>query len=398
MKIRISLFSFFAAMEKTDFTSKTPGRVMTTPHGYVAYIPNPLPPRLNWPTSLLSTLSKADRKLAYLAEIGNAFPVPQLVVRPFIRKEAVISSQIEGTHTSFEELLSYEAGQRHPQRDLEDAKEVQNYVRAVDYGLNRMADLPLSNRLIREIHARLMEGVRGKYLTPGEFRRSQNWIGRPGVSLQNARYVPPPVPEMYEALNDLERFIHWDPDLPPLVRIGLIHYQFEAIHPFLDGNGRIGRLLISLLLVALDLLPLPLLNLSDYFDNHRQEYYDRLMNVTQKGAWVAWMDFFLIGVSLQAEDTAIRIARLSTLREVYQQRFAAERTRQKLADLVDYLIGTPITSIRQVQENLKIGSYTTVQRQIEILESMGIVREITGQHRNRLYQADEIIRILNSAP
>lgn len=385
-------------MKTTDFTIKTPGRVMKTTMGYVAYIPNPLPPRLHWNNTLLSSLSRADRELTHLAEAGRTFPVPQLIIRPFIRREAVLSSQIEGTHTSFEGLLRYEAGKKPTRSEFEDAKEVQNYVRALDYGLERMAELPLSNRLIREIHAKLMKGVRGGHMTPGEFRRSQNWIGRPGATLQNARYVPPPVQKMQNALNDLERFIHRESTLPELVRIGLIHYQFEAIHPFLDGNGRIGRLLISLLLVAWALLPLPLLNLSDYFEANRQAYYDLLLDVTQKGDWEAWLSFFLDGIAEQSFATASRIRQLDTLRTTYQRRFADQRTRQKLADLVDYLIGTPITSIQQAQDSLNMGSYTTVQRQMEILESMRIVREITGYQRNRLYQADEILRILNGEP
>ena len=381
-------------MKKSDFTSKSPGQIIWIPSGYLAYLPNPLPPELIWSDLLLSALSKADTKLAALEQVGKSIPVSRLAVRPFIRKEAVVSSQIEGTHTSFEGLLSYEAGQRRTDSDLADAQEVQNYVRALDYGLERLAALPLSARLIREIHARLMEGVRGEYMTPGEFRRSQNWIGRPGATLETARYVPPPVPEMKIALGKLENFIHQDQSLPPLVRIGLIHYQFEAIHPFLDGNGRIGRLLISLLLVNWRLLSIPLLNLSAFLEANRQAYYDNLMAVTQKGAWEAWLIYFLSGIAQQAEDTTLRIQRLADLRTAYQHRFAGERTRQKLADLVDYLISTPITTIQQAQESLNSGSYTTIQRQIEKLEVLGIVREITGYQRNRLYQADEILQIL----
>lgn len=381
-------------MKPTDFTSKSPGQVFKTAKGYHAYLPNPLPPEPTWTNSLLAALSRADTKLAALNEVGKAFPVPELVARPFIRKEAVISSQIEGTRTSFEGLLSYEAGQSRSNQDQTDAHEVQNYVRALDFGLKRLGSLPVSNRLIREIHALLMDGVRGEFMTPGEFRRSQNWIGRPGATLETARYVPPPVAEMKIAIGELESFIHQKSNLPLLIRIGLIHYQFEAIHPFLDGNGRVGRLLVSLLLVHWELLSLPLLNLSDYLEENRQLYYDKLLDVTQKGAWEAWLAFFLNGIAIQAEVSVRRIHRLAKLRETYQHRFAAERTRQKLADLVDYLIGTPITSIMQAQESLKMGSYTTIQRQIEKLVAFGIIREITGYQRNKLYQADEVLQIL----
>ena len=362
-------------MKTSDFTPETPGRLIQAPTGYTAYLPNPLPPALDWSNRLLSALSQAESRLAALEEVSKAFPVPLQVARPFIRKEAVLSSQIEGTRTSFEGLLSYEAGQRRPSGDPGDAREVQNYVQALDYGLERLNTLPLSTRLIREIHERLMEGVRGEWMTPGEFRRTQNWVGKPGATLETARYVPPPVPEMKLALVELENFIHRGSDLPDLVRIGLIHYQFEAIHPFLDGNGRVGRLLISLLLVAWGKLSLPLLNLSDYLEAHRQEYYDRLLDVTQKGAWEAWLAFILTGIAHQAEDTTHRIRRLADLRHTYQRQFAAERTRQKLAELVDYLIGTPITTIQQAQESLKMGSYTTIQRRIEKLAALGIVRD-----------------------
>lgn len=381
-------------MEPSDFTPQSPGRFIQTPTGYTAYLPNPLPPALDWSNKLLSALSRAESRLAALEEIGKAFPAPLMVARAFIRKEAVLSSQIEGTHTSFEGLLAYEAGQRRHPDDLFDVREVHNYVNAMDYGLNQRHALPLSTRLIREMHARLMEGIRGEWMTPGDFRSTQNWVGKPGATLETARYVPPPVPEMKLALVELENFIHRSSDLPDLVRIGLIHYQFEAIHPFLDGNGRLGRLLISLLLVSWGKLSLPLLNLSDYLEAHRHEYYDRLLDVTQKGAWEAWLAFILTGIAHQAEDTSQRIRHLEDLRHTYQQQFARERTRHKLAEMVDYLIGTPITTIQQAQESLNLGSYTTIQRQIEKLVGLGIVREITGQHRNRLYQAEEILKIL----
>ena len=201
------------------------------------------------------------------------------------------SSRIEGTRTSLQELLTYEARQL-PLFENPDAHEVHNYVKALDFGLERAGSLPISQRLIRELHACLMEGVRGEYATPGEFRRSQNWIGGPGATIETASYVPPPVEEMHVCLNDLEKYIHSPSDLPPLIRIGLIYYQFEAIHPFLDGNGRVGRLLVSLLLSAWGLLPQPLLYLSAFFEIHRQEYYDQLLSVSQKGTWEAWLRFF----------------------------------------------------------------------------------------------------------
>lgn len=381
-------------MKASEFTAKASGKVIKTLRGYRAFVPDPLPPNVAWSNRLLAELSKADRSLAKLAEVGNSFPVPQALMRPFVRKEAVLSSRIEGTRTSFEELLSYEAGQLKMFEDTSDAKEVHNYVKAMDYGLERLAELPISMRLIREIHGILMQGVRGEQLGPGEVRRTQNWIGPPGATLETARFVPPPVEEMHDCLKDLERFIHEESELPPLVRVGLIHYQFEAIHPFLDGNGRMGRLLVTFLLVSWNLLARPLLYLSNYFEANRQEYYDRLLAVSQQGEWEAWLTFFLEGVRSQADDAVRGIVRLQDLRSTYSKRFANERSRAKLQQMVDYLISTPITSITQAQEATGLGSFTTVQRHIEKLEALGIVQEVTGQGRNRVYRADEILRAL----
>lgn len=381
-------------MKRIDFSNQAPGKVIRTLHGYAAFIPDPLPPETEWSTKLLSALSQADRSLARLAEVGNTFPVPHVVVRPFIRKEAVLSSQIEGTRTTFQELLSFEAGQLSFFRDMEDTREVHNYVRALNYGLERLETFPMSVRLIREIHAILMQGVRGEHMTPGEVRRSQNWIGKPGATLEKARYVPPPPDEMHNCLSELERFIHADSELPPLLRIGMIHYQFEAIHPFLDGNGRIGRLLVTFLLVAWDLISQPLLYLSNFIEINRQEYYDRLLAVSQKGEWEAWLLFFLEGVHSQADDASRRISRLKDLRSAYREKFTNDRSRESLGILVDYLIGSPITSITQAQETLNIGSFNRIQRNIEKLEALGIVREVTGNKRNRIYHAEEILKVL----
>jgi len=381
-------------MKKSDFSNQVPGQVIKTLNGYLAFVPAPLPPDMKWSDELLSALSKADRSLVRLAEVGNSFPVPHVVVRPFIRKEAVFSSLIEGTRTSFQQLLSYEAGQMSLFGDMEDTKEVHNYVRALDYGLERLETLPLSIRLIREIHAILMKGVRGESMTPGKVRRSQNWIGRLGETLKQARYVPPPPNEMHNCLSDLEGFIHADSELPPLLRIGMIHYQFESIHPFLDGNGRVGRLMVTFLLVAWELLSQPLLCLSNFIETNRQEYYDRLLAVSQKGDWEAWLLFFLDGVHSQADDAIKRIVSLEKLRNTYSEQFAQDRSRSKLEVLVDYLISSPITSITQAQKSLNIGSFNAIKRNIDKLEALGIVHEVTGNKRNRLYYADEILKIL----
>lgn len=381
-------------MKRTDFSNNAPGNILQTMQGYLAFVPSALPPDIIWSTPLMAALSRADRSLGRLSEIGSIFPAPHIVVRPFIRKEAVFSSQIEGTRTSFEDLLSYEIGQPRLLTEMADTREVHNYVRALDYGLKRLAELPVSARLIREIHGILMDGVHGELMAPGELRRSQNWIGRPGATLENARFVPPPVDEMKKCLSDLEKFIHTDSDIPPLIRIGLIHYQFEAIHPFLDGNGRVGRLLVTFLLVFWDLLPQPLLYLSNFIEVNRQEYYDRLLRVSLRGEWEAWLRFFLDGVHSQAKDAADRITLLQELRSEYQEQIAGDRSRRNIEQMIDYLISTPITSISQAQQLLDLGSYTTIQRYIKRLESLGIVREISGRQRDRVYRADRIFEIL----
>jgi Fic family protein len=250
-------------MDLQAFQDTKAGKVMRVPgQDYWAYYPAPLPPRLAWTTELIITLSKADSALGELKGLGHNLANPHLLIAPFIRHEAVLSSRIEGTQASLSDLYAYEAVQLSMFSHPTDVEEVHNYVRALQYGLERLKTLPLSLRLIRELHAHLMEGVRGEHQTPGEFRRSQNWIGPPGCLLDDATFVPPPPEETHAALRDLEAYLHAKPTLPPLIRLGLIHYQFEAIHPFLDGNGRVGRLLIVLLLCAWELLPQPLLYLS----------------------------------------------------------------------------------------------------------------------------------------
>lgn len=381
-------------MKKTDFSQNAPGRVIKTIQGYYAYIPNPIPPEIDWTPSLINHLTQAERGIARLEEVGQSFPVPHVLVRPFVRKEAVLSSQIEGTQTDFKSLLRYEAQQLTFLEDKQDAQEVQNYVKALDYGMERIQTLPMSVRLIKELHAILMKGVRGELSTPGEIRRSQNWIGRPGATLENARYVPPPVDEMKDCLSALEKFIHEDSNLPALISIGLIHYQFEAIHPFLDGNGRIGRLIVPLLLTTWHVLTQPLLNLSIFIERNKTEYYDRLLAVSLKGQWEEWLSFFLNGVHEQAQNAVLKINALQSLRVNYQERFSDDRNREKLVEVVNYFIGTPISSIPQAKVNTNLGSFSMIQRYFDKLVHYGVLEETTGGRRNRIYQATEILRIL----
>ena len=266
------------------------GRLVRGTGGYQAYVPAALPPAIAWGETIAFSLSAADRSIGRLAGEGRHLPNPHLLIRPFIRKEAVLSSRIEGTQTSLGELLAVEAGAA-VERSPADLHEVGNYVVALEYGLRRLNSLPLSLRLVGELHERLMRGVRGDISTPGEFRRSQNWIGRPGSTLEDATYVPPPPAELMPCLAAWERYLH-DESMPPLVHAALIHAQFEAIHPFLDGNGRVGRLLITLLMVQRNVLPSPLLYLSAYFERTRQDYYARLLGITERGEWEEWAGLF----------------------------------------------------------------------------------------------------------
>ena len=383
-------------MDPNDFSSTAPGRLLRTPKGYWAFIPDPLPPTIHWSTSLISSLGEAERNLGRLASLADTLPSPHIQVRPFIRREAVLSSQIEGTRASLADLYHFESSQASFFEDTLDVREVHNYVRALDYGLERLKNLPVSLRLIRELHAILMEGVRGETLTPGEFRRSQNWIGPPGSTIDSATIVPPPIDEMYPALDRLEKFIHTPSDIPQLVRLGLVHYQFEAIHPFLDGNGRLGRLLAVLLLIEWGMISQPLLYLSAFFEAHRLDYYDRLLAVSRGGEWENWLLFFLKGVSSQSVDAILRIERLGKLRDAYRERLRRERAAERLLQTLNVLFERPILNIRQLEAALNV-PYRTAQRYVERLEALGILREVTGQARNRLYRADEIIHMLESA-
>ncbi len=378
-------------MQPENFRNEaTPGRVIRHPNGYWTYIPNSLPPTITWSGKLISALSAADRALGELAGLGQALPNPHLLIQPLIHREAVLSSRIEGTRASLVDLYAYEAVQLTLFEFPEDVKEVRNYVRALQYGLERLSSLPVSLRLMRELHAYLLEGVRGEQWTPGEFRRSQNWIGSPGSTIETAAYVPPPVNEMQQALGDLEKFIHQPDDLTPLIRLALIHYQFEAIHPFLDGNGRIGRLLNSLLLYDWDLLPQPVLYLSAYFEANRQAYYDHLLSISQTGSWQEWFIYFLSGVQIQAQDTIGRVQRLQALRDGYRERFQRTRASARLLQVIDWLFAQPVFTIPQLRDTLGV-NYPTAQRYVTQLEKAGIVQEITGQSRNRVYRAEEIV-------
>ena len=373
-------------------TRRPHGRTIRCLGGYHAFVPAPLPPKIEWSADIAAALSGADQAIGRLAGEGWRFRNPNLLVRPFVRREAVLSSRIEGTQTTLAELLASGAGAT-PGAMPADLREVRNYVKALEYGLERLKTLPLSLRLIREIHERLMLDVRGGVATPGEFRRSQNWIGPPGCTLRDATYVPPPADELMECLGELERFLH-DSTLPPLVHAALAHAQFEAIHPFLDGNGRVGRLLITLLLVERNVLPSPLLYLSAYFEATRQEYYAHLLAITQSGAWEDWLIYFLRGVSTQSEDAVARIRRVVDLFDRSREKLAAMRS-ARLERALELFVENPFRTVSGLAEKLGV-AYTTARRAIHRLEEAGVVSLVADAKRNRVYCARGVLDALRS--
>jgi len=377
-------------MDYSAFVNSPTGRLVTTQDGHYAFAPSIPSQALLWDDALVSALSRADIALGTLAGLGENLPNPHLLVHPFIRREAVLSSRIEGTLSSLSDLLAYEARGTGPQ---EDSREVSNYVRALEHGLARLSELPTSLRLIRELHGILMDGVRGGGARPGEFRDVQNWIGSPGSSIEEAVYVPPPVSQMLTCLEEFERFIHRASGLPSLVHVAMGHWFFEAIHPFVDGNGRLGRLLITLRLCERGILTRPLLYLSAFFEANRPEYYDLLLGVGQRGEWREWLLYFLRGVATQSDDAVGRSRMLLGIHRDYVRRAADERFPPSSTRLVELVFMRPVLNIKMAKEYLGV-SYPAASKSITVLERAGMLVEISGGQRNRLYRAPEIMTVL----
>ena len=353
--------------------------------GYRTFVPAPLPPAppVQFDADMVALLSRADQALGRLDGLAQTLPNPDLFVAMYVRREAVLSSQIEGTQSTLEDVLTFELdvkGREFPK----DVKEVVNYVRAMNYGLDRLRALPLSLRLIREIHAELLRGVRGGHRQPGEFRTSQNWIGPANVPLREATFVPPPVHEMHQALDDFERFLHQETDLPVLIPCGLAHAQFETIHPFLDGNGRVGRLLITFLLVHRGVLHRPLLYLSHYLKRHRSEYYDRLMAIRDDGDWEGWLKFFLRGIAETAEEASTTARNIVNLRERHSALLQERGVHMNGLRLLDLLFERPLVNVNLVKEQVKV-AFVTAGKLIEQFEGLGLLKETTGGQRNRRF-------------
>lgn len=378
-------------MDQSIFTSNATGKVIKTERGYLAFVPDSLPPALEFNNDLVGILSQADIALGKLAGAAKRLPNPHLLIRPYLRKEAVLSSKIEGTQASLSDLFEAEIG---VVQKTDDIKEVNQYVRAMEYGLKRIKEFPLSLRFVRELHQILMRGVRGSHATPGEFRTSQNWIGKPGCTLEEATFVPPPMIEMQKALNEWETYLYQNQKFPALIDSAIVHYQFEAIHPFLDGNGRIGRLLITLLLVHKEVLSLPLLYLSAFFERHRSEYYERLMRVSTNGQWDDWLTFFLRGVREQAAEALTNADKILALKDEYDELIKQHHLSTTVSRTLDLLFQNPYITISRATALLKT-TFVTAKRSVLHLEKLGIIKEISGKEKGKIFLATKLLEVLS---
>lgn len=376
---------------------KRAGRYIQQSTGYRAFYPEKLPPNppVRIEGKLQSLLSGADQALGRLDGSISTLPNPDLFVFMYVRKEAVLSSQIEGTQSSLQDVLAAEAKILNPKQPS-DVREVLNYIDALRYGLERLHTLPVSVRLIREIHQRLLQDVRGSHLAPGEIRKSQNWIGPAGCTLNEASFVPPPPEYVQECLFDMEKFIYQDQSLPLLVKIGLVHAQFEAIHPFLDGNGRIGRLLIIFLLCEAGVLQKPVLYLSHYFKQHRQQYYDYLQVIRDRGDWETWLGFFLKGIEETSQQAAVTARLVLRLREDHRNlvnRYMGYAT-ANAQRVLEIMYERPILSVKDIVK-ITGTSYTAANRLALRMEKLKLFIEMTGQARNRKFLYEPYVRLFD---
>jgi Fic family protein len=371
------------------------GRFVKQPTGYRAFVPADLPPDppLHLDAALLSLLSRADQAVGRLDGAIYTLPDADLFVAMYVRQEAVLSSQIEGTQSSLDDVLAFELDP-HGREMPQDVTEVVNYIRAMNYGLQRLETLPLSLRLIKEIHEILLTGVRGTHKQPGEFRTSQNWIGAGNVPLEQATFVPPPPAQMQDSLGNLERFLH-ETSLPVLIHAGIAHAQFETIHPFLDGNGRIGRLLITFLLVHHGILHQPLLYLSTFLKRHRSEYYDRLTAIREKGEWEGWPRFFLLGIAETAEEATATARAIVRLREEHRDLIQEHGLGMNELTLLDLLYHVPLVNVRFVEEQLGV-TYFTANKLMRAFVTLGLLDEVTGGRRNRRFRYSSYLRLFDT--
>jgi Fic family protein len=377
-------------MDKRNYTNPS-GRIVRALQGHEAFVPANLPRTIEMTPALAMLLSRADRAIGELDGMARMLPAPDFLIAPLSQREAVLSSRIEGTVATSTDLALFEAGGEAAPVRNPDVLEVSNYRRALRLGLELLDELPLSLRFVRRLHAELMEGVRGQSQAPGEFRKEQNWIGPPGSRIEDATYVPPPPSELIGCLDDWERFVHEDVAVPPLIRAAQVHYQFEAIHPFLDGNGRVGRLLILFFLMEQGLLRTPILYVSPFFERRRAEYYSLLRSVSEVSDWGAWYTFFLEGVIAQAQDGFERSQSILMLQQTYRQRLLEAKAPNSALRLVELLFVTPAVSVNGAAARLGV-TWMTANAAIKSLVKTGILEEATGHRRDRLFLAGEIVK------
>jgi len=371
------------------------GKYLIQPGGYKAFIPVALPPikTIKYSEKLRNILSEADRALSRLDGVVTVLPNSDLFIAMYVKKEALLSSQIEGTQASLEGVLRFEANLE-PEEDINEVKEVINYIKALNYGIARLSELPISNRLIKEIHKILIQGNRGTSKIPGEFRKIQNWIGLPGAALSDAIFVPPPPEKVPELISELEKFIHQKDEIPPLVKIALIHAQFETIHPFLDGNGRVGRLLITFYLYCKKILSHPLLYLSVYLKKNRSRYYDLLMEIREQDRWEEWLKFFLEGIKEVSEEAIILAKEIIILKEkLLKTLFLNKISSIYAVEFLNLLFIKPIITSTDIVKNLNT-SKETANQLIKKFEKINIIREISGKKRYKKYIFLDYINII----
>ena len=357
---------------------------------YKSFKPSPLPPQLNIDSDMVKKLVEANRDLVRLDTAAKLIPNAELFISMYVRKEALISSQIEGTQCTLDDVLDPELNSN---ANL-DVADVINYVKACSYAIERLEKLPLCNRLLRESHDQLLSGVRGQEKYPGEFRKSQNWIGAANCSLKEARYIPPNVNDMNLAMDELERYMNNGDDYDPLIRISLIHYQFETIHPFLDGNGRVGRLMILLYLMEQGFISKPIIYISYFLKKNQVEYYDRISEVRRSGNYEQWISFFLEAVSAAAKDSLDTVEKLNALHEQNVKKLPkTSRSNDNVRKLFDYIEQFPIIDIKKTSEAFGI-SYNTVSSAIKKLEQIGILKQTTNASRNRVFSYEDYLHIL----
>lgn len=377
-------------------SSSRAGYFIQQPQGYRTFRPAPLPPAeppLTFDPQLIRVLSDADLALGRLDGVARIMPNPDLFVAMYVRQEAVLSSRIEGTQSTLDDVLAFELDEHSREIPL-DVQEVVNYVRAMNHGLALATSLPPSRRLIREIHTELLHGVRGAEKRPGEFRREQNYIGARGVPIDRATFIPPSPDDLDPALDALERFLNEDSNLPPLIHCGLAHAQFETIHPFMDGNGRVGRLLITFLLCYRGMLHRPLLYLSAFLAQNRLEYYDRLMAIRERGDWEGWLRFFLRGVFETATEAAQTAQSILELRELHRTLLQDAGASMNGFRLLDLLFERPLVNVTFVEQHLSV-TFVTANKLIRQFQELGLLEETTGQRRNRRYRYSAYLKLFD---